>query len=101
MNCDNIQDIAHIIKTHWELKIPSGILIANPVPKDVEIPNKQIEPVIANALQEADNRGITGKAITPFLLKELVTATQGASLKTNIALIKHNIQVASELALQS
>lgn len=98
LNCQTLTEIAHILTTHWELNLPSGLIIANPVPKEMEITAENIEPVIENALQAAENHGITGKALTPFLLKELVSATQGKSLKTNMALIKNNVRMASELA---
>ncbi|MFM8718775.1 MAG: pseudouridine-5'-phosphate glycosidase [Chthoniobacterales bacterium] len=58
----------------------------------------EIEPVIDAALAQADRLGVRGKDITPFLLGEIVKATAGRSLKANIALVKNNAAVASEIA---
>jgi len=72
--------------------------VANPIPEADEIPSDEIEPVIDAALAAADRLGIRGKDITPFLLGEIVKATQGRSLQANIALVKNNAAVASEIS---
>jgi len=78
--------------------LPGGQLIANPIPRDAEIPQSVIDPVIAQALSEADAQGITGKAVTPFLLGRIFELTNGASLDANIALVLNNARLAAEIA---
>jgi pseudouridine-5'-phosphate glycosidase len=96
---DDIKSLAKLLSIHWQLGMPSGMLIANPIPLEDEIPAHEIEPVIAAALREAESKQLTGKTITPFLLKEVAEATKGKSLIANINLIKHNVRVGAELAL--
>ena len=62
------------------------------------MPRDQIDAITAQALAEADAQGITGKAITPFLLGRIKALTGGQSLATNIALVKHNAVVGARLA---
>jgi pseudouridine-5'-phosphate glycosidase len=95
---DDIQSLVKMLNTHWQLGLSSSVLIANPIPRHEEIDSNIIEPAIASALEEANEKQITGKAITPFLLNEMATATQGKSLKANIALIKNNVVLAAQLA---
>ncbi|MDF1607442.1 pseudouridine-5'-phosphate glycosidase [Hoeflea sp. YIM 152468] len=75
-----------------------GMLIANPVPARDEIPADQMRKHIATALDSAKARGIEGKQVTPFLLGEILTLTNGASLKTNIALVLNNARLAARIA---
>jgi pseudouridine-5'-phosphate glycosidase len=57
-----------------------------------------IDQITEQALEEASEQGITGKAVTPFLLARIKALTAGRSLDTNIALVKHNARVGAELA---
>ena len=74
------------------------MLIGLPVPEELAIPNEQIEPIIIRALKMAEDQGIRGKAITPFLLQHVADLSEGESMKTNIALLKNNARVASLIA---
>ena len=94
---DDMKALAHLIKLHWEFRMTSGILIANPIPLDNEIPADQIEPVIMNAIKEAQEKRISGKDTTPFLLNKVAQVTEGKSLAANINLIKNNVRVGAEL----
>lgn len=95
---DDLRSLVKMINTHWQLGLSSSILIANPIPRHEEIEASIIEPAIASALKEANEKQISGKDITPFLLSEMANATQGKSLKANIALIKNNVMLAAQLA---
>jgi len=96
---DDVETLAKVLNTHWELGINSGALITNPIPVRDAIAPEVIEPVIAAALIKANQQNISGKAMTPFLLKEVATVTTGKSLTANIALIKNNVELGSKLAL--
>jgi pseudouridylate synthase len=90
---------ARFIRAKWAIGLKGGVLISNPVPAESEIPEAQINQIIDAALQEATAQGISGKRVTPYLLKRINELTQGASLKTNIALVKNNARVGAKLAV--
>ncbi len=92
-------DIAAFLRTHWQLGLASGVVVANPVPPEHEIPAAEVEQWIAQALQEAAAQGVAGKASTPFMLKRIAELSSGRSLATNIALVKHNAVLGAKLAL--
>ena len=78
--------------------LPGGQLIANPIPQESEIAAEVLAPVIAQAQAEADAQGVSGKAVTPFLLKRIFELTEGRSLTANIALVRNNARLAAEIA---
>lgn len=78
--------------------IPKGILLANPVPRELEIPSEVINKHIVTAIEAANQKGITGKALTPFLLAYLAESTAGKSVETNLALLKNNVVVGAKIA---
>ncbi|WP_127112140.1 pseudouridine-5'-phosphate glycosidase [Shimia sediminis] len=89
---------AHILR--GQMGIPGGQLVANPIPVADEIPSDVMAPVIARATAEADQQGITGKAVTPFLLARIFELTEGRSLTANIALVLNNARLAAEIATE-
>jgi len=99
MRAETPDEVAAIMRSKWDLGLSGAVVVANPIPEGAEIPAAEIEPVIAAALAEADRLGIRGKDITPFLLSEIVQATEGRSLQANIALVKNNAKVAAEIAV--
>lgn len=95
---DDVPALANLLKLHWEMEMPSGVLIVNPIPVHDEISADIIEPAIHHALIQAEKAQIQGKAITPYLLNEVANATAGKSLRANINLIKNNVRLGAELA---
>ena len=83
-------DIAHICKVKNDLNIEGGVVIANPVPKEHELPKSYIDGIIEEAVKEAETQGISGKDSTPFLLGKIVEKSEGKSLNTNIKLVENN-----------
>lgn len=79
--------------------LDGAVLIANPVPADQEIAADEMEIYIQQALDVVKEKKISGKDVTPFLLKYIAEHTNGESLETNIALIKHNAKVGAEIAV--
>lgn len=75
-----------------------GQLVANPISAEAEIPWAEIAPVIERAQAEADAAGVGGKALTPFLLARVLEATEGRSLRANVALIVSNAALAARIA---
>jgi pseudouridine-5'-phosphate glycosidase len=99
LRMDTPQELASLLKAKWDLGLNGSVLIANPVPKEFEMEQEAIEVHILNALKEADKLHIKGKEVTPFLLKAIAEHTHGESLEANIALIKNNAKVASQIAV--
>jgi pseudouridine-5'-phosphate glycosidase len=99
LSSDSEEEIAGILKAKWDLQINGSVLIANPVPKEMEIPFQEIEFKILQALSEAKSASINGKETTPFLLKRITEITGGNSLATNIALIKNNALLGAKVAI--
>ena len=94
------QEAARVLKAKWDLGLTGGVLLANPIPQEAEIPAADIAPHIAQALRDMDALGLTGKDTTPYLLGRIVEITGGRSLETNIALVKNNAKVAARVAAE-
>ena len=92
------QEIAQAHATRQALGLPGGQLVANPIPEADALNAADILPVIEAALAEAERSGIAAKEVTPFLLDKIGTATQGAALAANIALVLNNARLASRIA---
>ena len=98
LRLDTPADIARAHKMRGALGLPGGQLVCNPIPDADEIPAKTLAPVIELALTDAAREGITGKAVTPFLLARVLKATKGRSLDANVALYLNNCRLAAEIA---
>lgn len=95
---DGAAEQARFIRAKWALGLGGGVVVSNPVPAAQAMPREEIDAITAAALAEADAQGIVGKAITPFLLARIKALTEGRSLATNIALVKHNAVAGARLA---
>lgn len=91
-------EIAAIIKTKWDLGLQGGVLIGNPIPEEYALDYDYMESVIEQALAEADDRGIRGKDITPFLLAKIKEITAGVSFASNVQLAYNNARVAARIS---
>lgn len=96
---DEPQAQARFIRTKWALGLAGGVVLSTPVPEAAAMAREEIDAITEAALAEAQQQGITGKAVTPFLLARIKALTGGRSLATNIALVKHNAEVGARLAL--
>ena len=92
-------EAAAILKARRDLGLTGGVLVSNPCPEEMALPNEYIEKAIDEAVKEAEEQKITGKAVTPFLLSRIATITGGESLETNMALVKNNARLAAKIAL--
>lgn len=92
-------EAAAILKARRDLGLTGGVLVSNPCPEEMALPNEYIEKAIDEAIKEAEEQKITGKAVTPFLLSRIATITGGESLETNMALVKNNARLAAKIAL--
>ncbi|WP_439669276.1 Pseudouridine-5'-phosphate glycosidase (pseudoU degradation) [Cupriavidus necator] len=96
---DDAAEQARFIRTKWDLGLAGGVVLSTPVPQAAAMTSGEIDALTRQALAEARAQGITGKAVTPFLLARIKALTSGRSLATNIALVKHNAEVGARLAL--
>ena len=95
---DSAQEIAKTIMCKEDLKLSGGIVVANPIPEEFAIDEEYISENIELALKEADNLGIKGKDITPFLLDKIQKLTAGKSLEANIQLVYNNVKLGAMIA---
>ncbi|MFC4503790.1 MULTISPECIES: pseudouridine-5'-phosphate glycosidase [Streptomyces] len=100
MRVDSAREIAAVMHARWDLGISGGVSVANPVPEADEIPASRMDGIIEQALDEMEKAGISGKAATPYLLGRIVELTDGASLRTNIALVKNNARLGARIATE-
>ncbi|WP_321926217.1 pseudouridine-5'-phosphate glycosidase [Paraburkholderia guartelaensis] len=96
---DDPAEQARFIRTKWNLGLEGGVVLSTPVPVAAAMTFEEIDALTQQALDEATAKGITGKALTPFLLDRVNALTGGRSLATNIAIVKHNAEVGARLAL--
>lgn len=99
LRLDTVEQMAALLHNHWQLELPSAVLIANPLPAAEALDAATMEHHINEALQAAAAAGIKGKEVTPFLLQYIATHTKGESLEANIALIRHNAAFGARLAV--
>ncbi|MEO1536667.1 MAG: pseudouridine-5'-phosphate glycosidase [Pseudomonadota bacterium] len=95
---ENVTEIAAMWSVQRALGLNTGCLIANPIPESDEIPREQINPIIEQALADADAQGMTHGAVTPFVLQRVFELTNGVSLTANIALVLNNARLAAKIA---
>ncbi|MFF2728472.1 pseudouridine-5'-phosphate glycosidase [Streptomyces sp. NPDC058008] len=94
------QEVADVMRAREELGGPStALIVANPVPEAEQLDPVVHDRVLAGALEAAREQGITGQAVTPFLLEYLMRETRGASLEANLAAVRGNVRLAARIAV--
>ena len=89
-------EVAAVLANHSR---GGGVLLTVPIPVDAELDASELDAVLAGALADADAAGITGAAVTPFVLGRIAEVTAGRSIPANLALAEHNAAVAAEIAV--
>jgi len=95
---DKAEQVVDILRAHWGAGLQSGVLVAVPPPAEVALDPEDMERAVQRALSEAEQAGVAGKALTPFLRGRSSELTEGRSLQTNLALLEHNAGVAARIA---
>ncbi|MGZ6347391.1 MAG: pseudouridine-5'-phosphate glycosidase [Anaerolineales bacterium] len=98
---DSPQEVVDFANAHWSMGMCSSILVTNPAPENEAIPKHELEPIIANASREAQEKKIHGQELTPFLLRRVSELTNGKSLRTNLALLLNNAHLAARIAKET
>ena len=99
-NAKTPADVAAIAKVKWDMGLEGGMLIGNPVPEEYAMDFEKMSAVIDKAMAAAEEAGVKGKNITPFLLAHIVELTGGDSLKTNMQLAFNNARTAAKIAVE-
>ncbi len=89
---------ADLVRMHLGLGLGSGVLLCVPVPADDELPRPDAIAAIAAATSDAEEAGIRGPALTPWVLQRVAELTDGRSIRANTALIINNARIAGLLA---
>jgi len=95
---ESVDEIVRLANAHWDMGMKSAILVTNPVPAGDEIPKKRMDPWILEAILEADKKEIRGQELTPYLLGRVNELSDGQTLRTNLALLLNNAQLAAQIA---
>jgi pseudouridylate synthase len=90
---ESAAEAAEVARTHWELDY--GLLLAQPPPTSLD----DVEPLIEQALGVAEEQGVSGPAVTPFVLSFLHEHSGGRTLEVNRELVLANAQLAAEVAV--
>ena len=96
--CDSAAEIAAVASAHWGAGLDGGILVTVPIPKEDELPKDEMNAAIDTALREAEQAGVSGKEVTPFLLARVSELTGDRSRTANVALLRNNARVAAGIA---
>ncbi len=99
MRVDSVEEIAQIYRWMEKTDFEGAMLVANPIPKESEVPFDEVQKWIDAAEMEASRKGIMGKEVTPFLLSKIAEMSEGRTLKTNIELLKNNAALGAKIAL--
>ncbi|MFD1712907.1 pseudouridine-5'-phosphate glycosidase [Amnibacterium flavum] len=99
---DTAEEVADIIRAQdaaAEGRVDRpGLVVANPIPLEQQWDPEEHDRVLAQAFAAADEAGVRGKAVTPFLLGYIVTASNGVSLEVNLDLARNNVRLAGRIA---
>ena len=91
-------EVAAIMRAHDDTGHGQGIVVANPIPREQQWDPSEHDRVLSEAFLAAEQAGVRGKAVTPFLLGYIVEASGGRSLEVNLDLARNNIRVAGDIA---
>jgi pseudouridine-5'-phosphate glycosidase len=92
--------VADVLAARWvQGAHPGAVVVANPMPPDEQLDPGLHDRVLADGLARLGREGVTGKAVTPFLLDHFHTATQGRSLRVNARIIERNARLAAQIAV--
>jgi pseudouridine-5'-phosphate glycosidase len=95
---DDVSQIVQAFRMKEQLEIPGGLVVATPIPVEAELDEVQFDAWLQAILTEVEEKGVTGKDVTPYILSRLHETSSGVTVQANIALIKNNLKLGVELA---
>ncbi|MHB1930085.1 MAG: pseudouridine-5'-phosphate glycosidase [Acidimicrobiales bacterium] len=93
------EEVAAVMRSQDDIGLPGALVVANPVPESDQLDADLHDRAIDEALAAAEAAGVSGQALTPFLLAHLVEATGGSALAANVAAVRGNATLASSIAV--
>jgi len=97
---ESVAELAAVVAAHFNLGLGTGVVVANPVPVEDEMPRELYERALRTALADVDAHGVRGREVTPFLLDRMRALTGGESVRTNLALLLNNARIAAQLSTE-
>ncbi len=98
MRAETPGELAGLFRAQRRLGLEQGMLVANPIPREAEIPRAVMEGYIARAQEVLVSEGIGGKGVTPYLLGKVLEYSGGRSLEANVTLLLNNVRLACAVA---
>ncbi len=95
---EEVSEVVEIARKHWMMGLESALLLVVPPPQEDALDGEEMEDIISQALDEADEEGISGSGVTPYLLNRVQELTDGKSLQANLSLLRNNALIAAEVA---
>jgi len=95
---DDVEDVVAVFRNRTRMGMPGAVLVVQPPPHASALPRDLVDGAVERALEEAGNAGVTGAAVTPFLLAAIEQATERRSLTANLDLLEANARLAAEIA---
>jgi pseudouridine-5'-phosphate glycosidase len=92
-------EIADIYRSLESLGLPGAVLVFNPIPGEYEIANAEFEEWLRRSVADLTATGVSGKDVTPFLLRKLAEYSGGRTVASNVELLKANVRLACEIAI--
>jgi pseudouridylate synthase len=96
---ETVAEVASIAHARDILELKSSILLTVPVPEKDEVSADLLDKILRESLQLADEQGIGGKDVTPFLLSQMSDKSEGQTIRANIALLENNAKIAAQVAV--
>ena len=96
---ETASEVAEIARARDALDLQNAIILTVPIPETFEIEAEELERILSESLLLAAEKDISGKKITPFLLSQMATKSDGKTLAANIALLENNAKIAAEVAI--
>ncbi|GAA5922392.1 pseudouridine-5'-phosphate glycosidase family protein [Sporobolomyces koalae] len=102
MRLDSALDVARTIRITEQLELPSALLLGNPIPESYHAVGQELQEAVVIAVAESVENGMSkkGKEVTPWLLQRVAELTQGKSLDSNKELIRNNVRVGGQIAIE-
>lgn len=98
MRAETPEELAGLFRAQRRLGLEQGMLVANPIPREAEIPRAVMEGYIVRAQEALVSEGIGGKRVTPYLLGKVLEYSGGRSLEANVTLLLNNVRLACAVA---
>jgi pseudouridylate synthase len=97
---ESAAEIAGIARAQWDLQYASGLVVGNPIPADAAIAPGEWESYLESALSSAARNDIQGNEVTPYLLSEVASSSNGRTIQANLALLASNARLAGAVAVE-